>query len=73
VAEHANRRAVAKAQLVVIAAVKDGIRALDGVGVVDHVAGPEVADEDDGGQLPAVDLLVEVALLLDDADIVGCK
>ena len=68
-AQPLHGRRVLKPEDIVVGAVEDRVGALERVGVVERVSRAEVAQEHHRGQFPAVDLLVEAGLRLNDANV----
>jgi len=64
---------VCEADHVGVAAQPHGVVAVDRVGVVDHVAGAHVAEEDDRRERAVEELLVQLVLALDDLDLGGTQ
>ncbi len=73
VADALRRHVGGDVELVRVLPAEERIRAFQGVGVIDDVAGPDVLQEEKRGQHAVVDLLVRFRLFLDDADAGGIE
>jgi hypothetical protein len=73
VAEVFGRTRGGQLELVGVLAAEERVGPFQRVGVVDQIARPDVLEEEHGRELPVVDALGRLPLLLDDADVAGVE